>query len=496
MSASAALDRLRRAGFPAPPPPSAAAAAAVITGTGFWGPERAAIRELAGLAGLSYSGDLVRGATTHLVLAPQAGAAASRKLHKAAEWGVPVVRLGWLVDSIAAGQLQPVQPYLLDIEDEPAAAPAAAEAPGWQQQQQQAPAAGAGQAWPERHRPSSIASNALQAAQQAACGDAFNSGPPEQQQPLQQPQQQQQPQQRGALAAVDNLLADQLCRMCISPEPPQHASSVAAPAGQQQQQQQPPAAGSRAQQRSPSASPQRSLSLAGMVAGGQQAAAGESPAADASTMQDSPGAPAILRYLTSALSLHARTHANPLLAASENDGAGGQQPEGWSPMQQSPADLAPAWQQPQQPQQRSRLSRPGSASPFAFSLAGALGRSISEGLAHGSPMADSPAAAVPAAEPSVVSMEAASAGGAAQASPAPRAMSDGQASGGGSQGDPLCTMPTPACIRAWTDDDSLSGSPPAALPGGATPGELPVRRCAGLCVFVCCTLWMWNLTSG
>ena len=83
----------------------------VVTGTGFSGPDRAAVRELARLCGFCYDGDLTRGRTTHLVVLGHA--MHSDKRAKALEWGVPVVSLAWLQDSVCRAAWQPVQPYLL-----------------------------------------------------------------------------------------------------------------------------------------------------------------------------------------------------------------------------------------------------------------------------------------------------------------------------------------------------------------------------------------------
>jgi len=175
---------------------------------------------------------------------------------------------------------------------------------------------------------------------------------------------------------------------------------------------------------------------------------------------------------------------------------GGEEPErGWSPMQESSAGDSPASQQQQQQQQQQRhqgraagqLAQPspaGAASPFTFSLAAALGRSVSEDAAYGSPMAASPADP----ELGLQTAGAASAGRSAAGSsrlrgaspvpawPAPSSMACTPA-GAGSQDDPLATLPTPACIRDWSDDDcSLGGSPPEAA--GTQPGADGARLAA------------------
>ena len=281
-AAQGAVQRLRADGAATPPAAAAAAAAAVVTGTGFYGGERAAVRELARLAGVQYSGDMVQGHTTHLVLAPGA-ATASRKLQKAAEWGIPALRLQWLLDSVAAGKVQPAGPYLIDVFDEvdegPAAAPAASGAA-------QHPASC--RELPARHRPSSVASNPLQqgrGAQQAApaavgpggCASGCHMAAATGQQEAAQPD-------RPALAPVANRLADQLRRMSIAPEAqpahqhdelqrhqqqPQQPQQQPAPQHRHPQHRHPQPSDSPPQQRSPSVSmgsPQRSLSLQGMVA--------------------------------------------------------------------------------------------------------------------------------------------------------------------------------------------------------------------------------------
>ena len=412
----AALERLRAAGAAPPTAAAAAATAAIVTGTGFYGAERAAIRELAALAGATYSGDLVRGHTTHLVLASAAAAGTSRKVHKAAEWGLAVVRLQWLLDSITAGQLQPVARYLLDYGETPPQ-PAGGQQQAWRRQQQQEqwqshaqlPSAAAQPA--ARHRPSSVASNALpgqQAAAGACCAEGSAAGS------RCEREQQQEGYERAALQPVGNLLAEQLRHMSINPEPEQRYPQVH-PVHEQQQQ----ARDSPLQRRSPSASPQQSLSLQGLMGG------------------------------------------LPVVAAC-------------SPMQQSPADSGA------QDGGRQGLdpSPPGSAAPFAFSLAAALGRTVSdEAMAHGSPMVESPAAA-----PSPLASRAARAASASTrsrrsrlASPAASSMAGTPA--GGSQDQQLRTMPTPACIRDWSDDDSLGASPAQAAAAPPARGEVVLVRC-------------------
>lgn len=411
---------------------TATAAGIAVTGTGFYGEDRAGIRVLAHLGGITYSGDLIHGTTTHLVLAPGGIAAAgagelTRKVAKAAEWGIPCLRFAWLPDSILAGRLQPTEPYLVPSQPHPQQQPGAWQ--GRQLQEQHAAAAnGAAQqrasCWqlPRHPRPSSVASNAPAAAggtdtrqQAAGCHRS-------EEEPVLEPAPQecrQHPAPHAALAAVDNLLSDQLRRMSISPEPPAAAQSPASTAAllplvPRWPDDSPP------QQRSPSHSPQRSLSMQGMVGPAGQPAA---------TAACSPG------DVTS----------------------GGQEaepPAGFSPMLHSPPDEQHRGAAGQ-PQGEASADPACAAQPFSFSLAGALGRSPSDGAMGGSPMADSPAGAGPVPE-------SLSSGGDGSAASAPSSRLAGTPADGGSQ-EPECTLPTPACIGDWSDDGSdYIGSPAAA----------------------------------
>ncbi|PRW20191.1 hypothetical protein C2E21_9173 [Chlorella sorokiniana] len=423
-AAQGAVQRLRAGGAATPAGTSAAAAAAaVVTGTGFYAGERAAVRELARLAGLQYSGDLVQGRTTHLVVAPSAGGgAASRKLHKAAEWGIPVLRLQWLLDSVAAGAVLPAGPYLVDfdeVDEEGAAVPAGGGAA-------QPPASC--HELPARHRPSSVASNPLQPGDAPHGGGALQAatvlapvGCSSGCKPAAVGQQGAAEQGRAALAPVANRLADQLHRMSIAPEDlsaqqqqncqqqQQWDDGQQAQHVQQQQPRHPQPSDSPPQQRSPSASmgsPQRSLSLQGMLA---TRAALASPAEVGSA------------------------------AAAEASG------ERWA-----------------------EQALPGS--PFTFSLAAALGRSVPEDPGYGSPMAASPAALATGAQAAGTASAGRSAAGGSRlhsASPASPALSSMACTpaGAGSQGDPLASLPTPACIRDWSDDDSSLGGSPLADAG-------------------------------
>lgn len=84
----------------------------VITGTGFHGEGRQAVRKAAEAAGAGYSGDLQKHTTTHLVVSDTAGATASAKLQRAAEWGIPALQWAWLKQSAARGRLLPTGLYL------------------------------------------------------------------------------------------------------------------------------------------------------------------------------------------------------------------------------------------------------------------------------------------------------------------------------------------------------------------------------------------------
>ena len=78
---------------------------------GFTGTARRRIRRLAAELGLRYSGDLVFGLSTHLVVASNTQPAGAK--HAAAkQWGLPVVAEQWLWDSRKAGLLLPVDSYL------------------------------------------------------------------------------------------------------------------------------------------------------------------------------------------------------------------------------------------------------------------------------------------------------------------------------------------------------------------------------------------------
>ena len=128
----------------------------LVTGTGFHGPERAQVKALTETLGAVYSGELVRGSTTVLVVPDSwsSGAELSEKCRKvviwlecmhacrkdaqqrrcripstmsrqAEQWGTPpIVRKQWLLDSAAAGKPLPYSAFLVltaDHQPEPSA---------------------------------------------------------------------------------------------------------------------------------------------------------------------------------------------------------------------------------------------------------------------------------------------------------------------------------------------------------------------------------------
>lgn len=404
----------------------------VITGSGFAGQTRLSIRELAALAGFSYSGDLARGRTTHLVLLrtparpagsatgtavalpPPTGAASSRKLECARLWGIPCVRLAWLLESCEAGQALPVQPFL-----EPAS--------GKQQSSQAAKAQdGRGGALhtscrqlTQRARPSSVASNApgaeLAGNVQQTARDSSTASPAEQQ-PHQQPGKEQPSHTgRSALAPVANLLADQLRHMSISPEPRGALAAAGHCPGHgqaQRAQPQPQPIDSPPLQRSPSllSSPQQSLSLQGLVEAAEAGRqAGHLAAASVSSMH--------------------------IVAGSQQD-SGPEQLHGDCCMQHSPATgtLALCFSS-----SRTRADDLPNSSP----------------VPGGSPMpGDSPMADWPA----VRQLPSQNSRGTEASLRRPPSVPVGTPAAEGSP-LPMCTLPTPACVRDWSDDGSMTASP-------------------------------------
>lgn len=70
------------------------------------------VRGAAQDCGAEYSGDLKQGVTTHLVCSDSTGTAASAKLQRAAEWGIPALQWAWLKQSAARRRLLPTGLYL------------------------------------------------------------------------------------------------------------------------------------------------------------------------------------------------------------------------------------------------------------------------------------------------------------------------------------------------------------------------------------------------
>jgi twin BRCT domain len=79
---------------------------------GFHGEGRSLVRDAATAAGATYSGDLQKGVTTHLVVSDDAGTAASAKLQCAAEWGIPALQWAWLKQSALRHSLLPHGLYM------------------------------------------------------------------------------------------------------------------------------------------------------------------------------------------------------------------------------------------------------------------------------------------------------------------------------------------------------------------------------------------------
>jgi hypothetical protein len=89
-----------------------------LTGTGFAGSSRANLRLLCSKTRIKYCGDLIYGWTTHLVVNDNffnAESTSSKKMQVAAKWGVPIVRLEWLLDSIYQGEPLSIDPYLVNV---------------------------------------------------------------------------------------------------------------------------------------------------------------------------------------------------------------------------------------------------------------------------------------------------------------------------------------------------------------------------------------------
>lgn len=173
--------------------------------------------------GATYSPDLVRGRTTHVVCATTAAAVPSErsmKPGKALEWGVPRVHLDWLLDSACALEALPIEPYLLQPEaerEEKDKGKNIKQLIFQQQQHEEAAAPRAAIAVPHK-RPSSVASNF------APAPAAMLQPPPQQHQHQQQGFIQVTRPALGPLAqnALAAELSDRLRSMSISPEPSKH----------------------------------------------------------------------------------------------------------------------------------------------------------------------------------------------------------------------------------------------------------------------------------
>jgi twin BRCT domain len=90
----------------------------IVTGSGFSGSSRANLRLMCSKTGIKYCGDLISGWSTHLVVNDftfNAASLSTNKMRAAAKWGVPILRLQWLLDSIQQGEPLCENPYLLKI---------------------------------------------------------------------------------------------------------------------------------------------------------------------------------------------------------------------------------------------------------------------------------------------------------------------------------------------------------------------------------------------
>ena len=93
----------------------------VVTPTSFSVDSRHTLHDLCNCAGIQYCPKLVRGYTTHLLVAveeytgndPAHCSFQTPKFHAAIEWNVPIVSLQWLIDSIKDGKPQDEDQYLL-----------------------------------------------------------------------------------------------------------------------------------------------------------------------------------------------------------------------------------------------------------------------------------------------------------------------------------------------------------------------------------------------
>lgn len=83
-----------------------------VTGTGYFGTSRRAVRQLVCHLGAQYSGDLTYGVTTHLVCKDSC-LPDSEKVSVASAWGIPIVQHDWLIDSLQQGTFLSVDRYCL-----------------------------------------------------------------------------------------------------------------------------------------------------------------------------------------------------------------------------------------------------------------------------------------------------------------------------------------------------------------------------------------------
>eukprot|EP00798_Chlamydomonas_sp_ICE-L_P012693 gene12693-15925_t len=88
---------------------------AVMLDGSFSSDERAKLKTAVSELGGHYLPDLVWGRTTHLVCKTLLDAFGMPKYMKAIEWGLPIVNARWIVDSLAAKALLPVEQYKTDV---------------------------------------------------------------------------------------------------------------------------------------------------------------------------------------------------------------------------------------------------------------------------------------------------------------------------------------------------------------------------------------------
>jgi hypothetical protein len=84
----------------------------VVTCTGLQGQEKALLLELGQLCGFTYCGDLLKDWSTVLCVCG-ISAQTNKKIAAASKWGIPVVGVKWLLDSVAHCNLQSLEGYVL-----------------------------------------------------------------------------------------------------------------------------------------------------------------------------------------------------------------------------------------------------------------------------------------------------------------------------------------------------------------------------------------------